>query len=97
MGINALFLEVVFVLYNDIIVSCWLLKVFLDQFINMGVACGPGFPLQVLAWPALKPDTRCGLFTAIPNAAPHTIVKICFIHHHVFFRISLMVIRNNVD
>jgi hypothetical protein len=35
----------------------------------MGVACGPGFPLQVLAFPSLNPKARCGLFTAIPNAA----------------------------
>jgi len=35
----------------------------------MGVACGPGFPLQVLAFPALTLYTRCGLYTAIPNAA----------------------------
>jgi len=37
----------------------------------MGVACGPGFPLQVLALPAYKSGARSGLFTAIPNAA-HT-------------------------
>jgi hypothetical protein len=35
----------------------------------MGVACGPGFSLQVLALPAHNPNPRCGLFTAIPNAA----------------------------
>ncbi|MET3607628.1 hypothetical protein ABIC74_001476 [Mucilaginibacter rubeus] len=32
----------------------------------MGVACGPGFPLQVLAFPARNPSTRSGLYTAIP-------------------------------
>jgi hypothetical protein len=36
----------------------------------MGVACGPGFPLQVLAFAARDPYTRCGLYTAILNAAP---------------------------
>jgi len=52
----------------------------------MGVACGPGFPLQVLAFPARKPGTRCGLFTAIPNAAPRTTAKVYFIRHHGFFQ-----------
>ncbi|NVM61739.1 hypothetical protein FHW88_000015 [Mucilaginibacter sp. SG538B] len=37
----------------------------------MCVACGPGFPLQVLAFPVHNPYTRCGLYTAIPNAPPH--------------------------
>jgi len=51
----------------------------------MSVASGPGFPLQVLALPAHKPNARCGLFTAIPNAAPRTIAKIYCIRHHDFF------------
>jgi len=54
-----------------VIVNHWLLGIFSICFINMGVACGPGFPLQVLAFPARNPYTRCGLYTAIPNA-PHT-------------------------
>jgi hypothetical protein len=60
----------------------------------MGIACGPGFPLQVLAFPARKANPRCGL-TAIPNAAPHTIAKIHFICHHDFFQVSLMVTYSN--
>jgi len=33
------------------------LRVFIYQFYNMGVACGPGFPLQVLAFPAQAQST----------------------------------------
>jgi hypothetical protein len=36
---------------------------------NVGVACGPGYPLQVLALPAHKPGARSGLYAPIPNAA----------------------------
>ncbi|SDG15270.1 hypothetical protein ACRQ5D_18200 [Mucilaginibacter sp. P25] len=35
----------------------------------MGVACGPGFPLQVLTFPTRTPFARSGLYTAITNAA----------------------------
>jgi len=41
----------------------------------MGVACGPGYPLQVLAFPARKSNPRCGLYATIPNAAPRGIAK----------------------
>jgi hypothetical protein len=34
------------------------------------LANGPGFSLQVFAFPARNPYTRCGLYTAIPNAPP---------------------------
>ncbi|MET3501200.1 hypothetical protein ABIC45_002812 [Mucilaginibacter rubeus] len=40
-----------------------------NRVYNMGVAYGPGYPLQVLALPVRNPYTRCGLYTAIPNAA----------------------------
>ncbi|WP_413668802.1 hypothetical protein ACEN9X_01945 [Mucilaginibacter sp. Mucisp86] len=45
------------------------------MFFNMGVACGPGYPLQVLAFPARKSNPRCGLYATIPNAAPRGIAK----------------------
>lgn len=35
----------------------------------MGVACGPGYPLQVLAFPARNPSRAVG-FTLLSNAAP---------------------------
>ncbi len=35
----------------------------------MGVACGPGYPLQVLALPDNKSGARFGLYASIPNAA----------------------------
>jgi hypothetical protein len=35
----------------------------------MGVACGPGYPLQVLALPAHSPTRAVG-FTLLSNAAP---------------------------
>jgi hypothetical protein len=62
----------------------------------MGVACGPGFPLQVLAFAARDPYTRCGLYTAIPNAPPHNIPKIYFIRHHDFSWDFLLVTLNDV-
>jgi hypothetical protein len=62
----------------------------------MGVACGPGFPLQVLAFPARDSDARCGFFTTIPNAAPHALSLIYILHViMIFFRVSLMDTRND--
>jgi hypothetical protein len=53
------------------------------------LANGPGFPLQVLAFPAHTPYTRSGLYTTIPNAAPaHR--RLYFTRHHVFFQVALM-------
>ncbi|MET3500751.1 hypothetical protein ABIC45_002342 [Mucilaginibacter rubeus] len=49
------------------------LRVFIYQFYNMGVACGPGFPLQVLAFPAQAQSTlrafryKSSLFPRKPN------------------------------
>jgi len=40
---------------------------------NVGVASGPGYPLQVLALPTHKVSARCGLSATIPNAALRTI------------------------
>jgi hypothetical protein len=37
--------------------------------LNMGVASGPGYPFQVLAFPTRNPNPRSGLSTTIPNAA----------------------------
>jgi hypothetical protein len=44
------------------------LKTIYCQLNNMGVTCGPGCTLQVLAFPAHNSYTRCGFFTTIPNA-----------------------------
>jgi hypothetical protein len=60
------------------------------------LANGPGFPLQVLAFPARTPSTRCGLYTAIPNATQRAISKIYFERHHDFFRGALVDTRNDV-
>jgi hypothetical protein len=59
----------------------------------MGVACGPGYPLQVLAFPARKPNPRSGLYASIPNAALAMPQKrpAC---HRDFLRISVAVPRN---
>jgi hypothetical protein len=56
----------------------------------MGVTCGPGFTFQVLALPAHNAGSRCGLSTAIPNAAPARPKKrpAC---HNDFFRDFLVV------
>ena len=72
------------------------LRVFIYQFYNMGVTCGPGFPLQVLAF-LRKPNPRSGLFTAIPNAAPaHRPLKYILNSITVFSGFPLMATCNVV-
>jgi hypothetical protein len=73
-----------------------LLIVFFVSFINVGVTCGPGFSFQVLAFPARNPHARCGLFTAIPNAGPHTIAKRSLHIVTILSGIFLKLIRNDV-
>jgi len=62
----------------------------------MGVAFGPGFPLQVLALPAHKPSARCGLFTAIPRGPRATSLKYILRVTMVFLRDSLVVTQWHV-
>jgi len=50
----------------------------------MGVACGPGFPLQVLAFPARTPLRAPGFTLNLTRLTRNT-VKIYFTRHHVFF------------
>jgi hypothetical protein len=52
----------------EILISGKINVIFLINGKNMGVACGPGFPFQVLALPSLKGSAHCGLYTSIPNA-----------------------------
>ena len=48
-----------------------IIKVFhFHLFYNMDVACGPGFPLQVLPFPLQKPPHTAG-FSLQSNAPPH--------------------------
>ena len=53
----------------------------------MGVACGPGFPLQVLAFPAHNPTRAVGFTLQSLTRPPHTIAKIYFTYHHGFFQV----------
>ncbi|MGF7077418.1 hypothetical protein ABIC84_005386 [Mucilaginibacter sp. 3215] len=72
------------------------LRVFIYQFYNMGVACGPGFPLQVLAFPAQAQSTLRA-FTAIPNAAPaHRPLKYILNNITVFSGFPLMATCNDM-
>jgi hypothetical protein len=61
----------------------------------MGVACGPGFPLQVLALPPLKAIARSGLFTTIPNAALAPSITDSLHVITILSGVSLIVTRND--
>ena len=62
----------------------------------MSVACGPGFPLQVLAFPAATPLRAPGFTLQSLTRPTRNSAKYIFHVVTFFYRASLMVTRNDV-